>query len=87
MRPNFGAVYNIVDDDPAPRWEVEEYAASLLQCNAPPREIDMDPPDKVVVNDRIKNELDVRLAFPSYTQGIDAIVSGDVRPFDMKTRK
>jgi len=81
MYSNPGSVYNVVDDDPAPRWEVEAYAASLMDYPVPSRDMDMDPPEKHVMNERIKKELQVRLVFPSYKQGLDAIVAGDMRPF------
>mmetsp|Transcript_6314 Transcript_6314/g.12405 ORF Transcript_6314/g.12405 Transcript_6314/m.12405 type:complete len:311 (+) Transcript_6314:124-1056(+) len=81
MYPHPGSVFNIVDDDPAPRWQVEAYAASLLDYHVPPQETDMEPPDKIVMNERIKKELHVDLVFPSYREGLDAIVAGDMRPF------
>eukprot|EP00889_Picochlorum_renovo_P006693 jgi/Picre1/33723/NNA_001202.t1 len=60
---------------------VEAYAASLLDYHVPPQKTDMEPPDKIVMNDRIKKELHVDLVFPSYREGLDAIVAGDMRPF------
>ncbi len=38
--------------------------------------------EKRVRNGRIKQELGVQLAFPSYREGLAAIVAGDRRPFD-----
>lgn len=39
--------------------------------------------EKRVRNDRIKKELGVRLAFPTYREGLAAIAAGDMRPFDL----
>jgi nucleoside-diphosphate-sugar epimerase len=82
--PHPGAAYNVCDDDPAPPWEVVEYAAELLAMPPPPalpfeqaqlsemaRSFYDD--NKRVRNDRIKRELGVRLLYPSYREGLRAI--------------
>jgi nucleoside-diphosphate-sugar epimerase len=84
-RPNPGAVYNVCDDDPAPPWEVIEYAAELLGVPPPPavpfeqaRLSDMArsfyDDNKRVRNDRIKRELGVQLKYPSYREGLRALL-------------
>jgi nucleoside-diphosphate-sugar epimerase len=84
-RPNAGAVYNVCDDDPAPPWEVVEYAAELLGKPAPPavpferaQLSDMArsfyDDNKRVRNERIKRELDVQLKYPSYREGLRALL-------------
>jgi nucleoside-diphosphate-sugar epimerase len=89
-RPNAGAVYNVCDDDPAPPWEVVEYAAELLGIPAPsavPFEqaelSDMArsfyDDNKRVRNERIKRELGVQLMYPSYREGLRALSSSHSR--------
>ena len=84
-RPNPGAVYNVCDDDPAPPWEVLEYAAELLGMPPPPavpfeqaQLSDMArsfyDDNKRVRNERIKRELGVRLRYPDYRSGLTAIL-------------
>jgi nucleoside-diphosphate-sugar epimerase len=87
-RPNPGVVYNVCDDNPAPPDEVIAYAAELLGVEPPPavpfeqaqlsdmaRSFYAD--NKRVRNDRIKNELGVRLKHPDYRSGLQAILHGD----------
>jgi nucleoside-diphosphate-sugar epimerase len=85
-RPNAGAVYNVCDDDPAPPWEVVEYAAELLGIPAPPavpfEQAELSDmarsfydDNKRVRNDRIKRELGVQLMYPSYREGLRALSS------------
>ena len=86
-RPNPGAVYNVCDDDPAPPWEVVEFAAGLLGLQPPPaipfaeaalsamaRSFYDD--NKRVRNERIKRELGVRLTYPSYRDGLRGLLQG-----------
>jgi nucleoside-diphosphate-sugar epimerase len=84
-RPNPGAVYNVCDDDPAPPWEVIEYAAELLSV-LPPSAVPFEraplsdmarsfyDDNKRVRNERIKRELGVRLRFPDYRAGLRALL-------------
>jgi nucleoside-diphosphate-sugar epimerase len=84
--PNPGAVYNVCDDDPAPPWEVIEYAAELLGV-APPPTVPFEQAqlsdmarsfyddNKRVRNERIKRELGVQLKYPSYRTGLRALLS------------
>lgn len=85
-RPNPGAVYNVCDDDPAPPEDVLAHAATLLGLPPPP-EIPWDQArmtpmalsfyaeSKRVRNDRIKNELGVRLTYPDYRRGLAAVLA------------
>lgn len=78
------AVYNVTDDEPAAPQDVNAYAAKLLGV-APPLEIAYGAAEmsemarsfyganKRVGNARIKNELDVKLQFSTYREGLAAI--------------
>jgi nucleoside-diphosphate-sugar epimerase len=83
--PNRGAIYNLCDDDPAPPQDVIGYAAQLLNVPVPPEiafeDADLTPmarsfyaESKRVRNDRIKDELNVRLKFPTYREGLQAML-------------
>lgn len=85
-RPNPGAVYNLCDDDPAPPWEVIEYAAGLLGLPLPPavpfEQAQMSEmarsfyeDNKRVRNDRIKTELGVTLGYADYRAGLRALLN------------
>ena len=85
-RPFPGAIYNVCDDDPAPPQDVIAHAASLLGLPPPPDE-PFDTAEmtamarsfyaesKRVRNDRIKAELGVRLAYPTYREGLAALLA------------
>ena len=86
--PNPGAVYNVCDDNPAPPDEVIAYAAQLLGVEPPPavpfeqaelsemaRSFYAD--NKRVRNDRMKEELGVRLKYPDYRTGLQAILAAE----------
>ncbi len=87
-RPNPGAIYNVCDDDPAPPADVIDHAARLLGM-APPPLIPFDQArlsdmarsfyadNKRVKNERIKSELGVALAYPSYREGLAAILKDE----------
>lgn len=86
--PNPGAVYNVCDDDPAPPEDVIAYAAELTGLPMPPAEdyatAEMTPmarsfyaESKRVANDRIKDELGVRLIYPDYRAGLRALLHED----------
>ncbi len=85
-RPDPGAVYNLCDDDPAPPQDVIAEAARLLGLPIPPAEdfatAEMTPmarsfyaESKRVSNDRIKRELGVSLAYPTYLEGLAALLA------------
>ncbi|WP_101066989.1 SDR family oxidoreductase [Roseovarius salinarum] len=84
-RPDPGAVYNLCDDDPAPPQDVIAHAAQLLGAPMPPEvpfeQAEMSPmarsfyaESKRVANDRIKTELGVKLLYPSYRDGLPALL-------------
>lgn len=81
--PNPGAAYNCADDDPAPPQDVIAHACALLGVDPPPlvpfQEAELSAmarsfyaDNKRVRNERIKTELGVTLAFPSYRDGLVA---------------
>lgn len=83
--PNPGAIYNVCDDEPVPPQDVIAYAAELQGLPLPPAvpfdEADMTPmarsfynENKRVRNDRIKDELGVRLLYPDYRAGLEALM-------------
>lgn len=85
-RPNPGAAYNVCDDDPAPPEDVIAHAAELLGLPIPPavafETAEMTPmarsfyaESKKVQNDRIKDELGVTLLYPSYRDGLAALLA------------
>lgn len=79
-------VYNLADDEPSPPEDVIVHAAELLAMPTPPA-IAFDDPSisemqrsfysesKLVRNDRIKQDLGVRLAYPTYREGLAAIAA------------
>ncbi len=84
-RPNPGTAYNVCDDDPAPPEDVLSYAAHLLGLPDPPavrfEDADLSPmarsfysESKRVRNDRIKRDLGVTLQFPTYREGLAALL-------------
>ncbi|WGH77148.1 SDR family oxidoreductase [Jannaschia ovalis] len=80
-----GRIYNLCDDDPAPPQDVIAHAAELLGLPLP-EAVDFDAAElspmarsfyaesKRVRNDRIKDELGVRLAYPDYRAGLAALL-------------
>ncbi|MEB8388968.1 SDR family oxidoreductase [Rhodobacteraceae bacterium KMM 6894] len=83
--PNPGAVYNLCDDDPAPPQDVIAFAAELLGMPLPPEvrfeDAEMTPmarsfyaESKRVKNDRIKDELGITLRYPTYRDGLRAMM-------------
>lgn len=89
-RPNPGAVYNVCDDEPAAPAEVTAFACGLLGVDPPPEVRFADAARSMtpmgrsfwedsrrVRNDRIKDELGVRLAYPTYRDGLKAIYAAE----------
>ena len=91
-QPSPGQIYNLCDDEAAEQQVVEAYAAGLLGIEPPPlvpfdeaiRE--MSPIAKTfwqdnrrVDNTRIKNELGVKLIYPTYREGLTAIYQSSSR--------
>ena len=85
-QPNPGRIYNLADDEPAPPQDVTAFAAGLLGQEPAPsvafEDAELTPMGrsfydecKRVRNDRMKNELGVTLAYPTYREGLRAILS------------
>ncbi len=85
-RPRPGAAYNLCDDEAAPPQEVVAYACELLGREPPPlvpfEEAELSDmarsfyrDNKRVSNARIKAELGVTLEYPSYREGLRAILA------------
>ena len=85
-RPRAAGIYNLCDDEPAPASEVMAYAAGLLGLEPPPEErVDLDSlssaarrfyaESKRVSNARAKAELGWRPAYPTYREGLRAILA------------
>ncbi len=85
-RPNPGAAYNLADDEPAPPQDVVLHACRLLGVEPPPEvpiaaaglspmALSFYQENKRVVNRRIKDELGVRLAYPTYREGLAALLT------------
>lgn len=85
-RPRPGGIYNLCDDEPAPNSQVVAYGAALLGMEPPPEE----PLDlaslrpqarrfyaevKRVSNARAKGELGWYPAYPTYREGLSAILA------------
>lgn len=79
-----GGIWNVSDDEPAPPQDVIAYAAGLLGMEAPP-ELDFERAEmtamarsfysenKRVSNRRLREMLGVKLAYPTYREGILAL--------------
>jgi nucleoside-diphosphate-sugar epimerase len=80
------SIYNVSDDEPAPPEDVVAYAAELLGLPVPPA-ISFEAAgfskmaasfwaeSKRVRNSRIRNDLGVELAYPTYREGLQALAS------------
>lgn len=86
-RPAAGRVYNVCDDEPAAPADVVLEACRLLGVTPPPlvpfeaavlSEMGQSfwADNRRVRNDRIKAELGVTLSFPTYREGLAALVTG-----------
>lgn len=84
-QPHAGAIYNVADDEPAPPDEVIAHAAELLGVPPPPavpfEEADLSPMARSfyqgtrrIGNKRIKSELGVSLRYPTYRDGLAALL-------------
>lgn len=89
-RPDAAAIYNVCDDEPARPADVIAYACDLLGVDAPPLLTwdetvrDMSAmaqsfwqDDRRVSNHRIKHDLGVRLAWPSYRSGLRGVLAAE----------
>ncbi len=84
--PHPGRAYNVCDDEPCPPQEVVAFAAALLQRQAPPEiafaDADLSPmaksfyaESKRVSNQRMKEELGYKLLYPTYREGLTALLA------------
>jgi len=86
-RPNPGAIYNVCDDEPAAPADVTAYGCALLGVEPPPLipfEVaarEMSPmgrtfweDNRKVSNRRIREELEVELAYPDYRAGLEGVL-------------
>ena len=84
-RPQGGAIYNVADDEPAAPDAVVAYAAELLGVAPPPEvafaDADLSPMarsfyegSRRIGNARIKSELGVALAYPTYREGLASLL-------------
>jgi nucleoside-diphosphate-sugar epimerase len=83
------SVYNVADNEPAPPQDVVNFAAQLLQM-LPPPEIDFEAANlspmsaafygenRRARNVRLRNDLSLDLKFPSYREGLRAILTASV---------
>ncbi|CAN7021564.1 hypothetical protein IGI04_022616 [Brassica rapa subsp. trilocularis] len=91
-KPSSREIYNIVDDDPAPREEVFEYALEMIEKRWK-RKIETKPflyesreqsslrGEKRVSNEHMKDKLGVKLLYPSYKLGLQSIGEKMDNPF------
>lgn len=91
QKPRAGAVYNVTDDEPAPPQDVVACAARLAGIEPPPEEAFESAPlspmgrsfygeNKRVSNRLIKDELGIRLRFPTYREGLAALYAAGEYP-------
>ncbi len=87
--PHPGAIYNVSDDEPAAPEAVVAYGCRLLGRTPPPlvpiEAANLSPmaatfyrDNKRVSNARIKTELGVRLRYPNYRVGLEAVLAAEV---------
>lgn len=86
--PNAGRIYNVCDDEPSAPEAVVAFAAQLLGMDPPPLEKYAQVRDtlspmaasfydesKRVRNTRIRDELGVKLQYPTYREGLKALLA------------
>lgn len=85
QQPTSGEIFNLSDDLPAPSHEVDAYAACLLnvpppnlvpyeQANLSPIGLEFYQSHKRVSNDKVKKMFNMALKFPTYQEGLRAIL-------------
>lgn len=85
--PSPGEIYNVCDDEPAPAHEVVEYACGKMGVEPPPlipfeqaelsemgREFYSS--NRRVSNRKIRDKLGVMLKYPTYREGVNALLKG-----------
>lgn len=84
-KPRGGAIYNVADDEPATPGDVVAYAAKLMGVPPPPEvafaDADLSPMarsfyegSRRIRNARIKSELGIELRYPTYREGLAALL-------------
>ena len=85
QRPQPGEIYNVSDDHPSPPSEALNYACGLLNIK-PPTPISYEKAEltdmarsfyqanKRVSNKKIKKELGIKLQYPDYRVGLNALI-------------
>lgn len=87
FRRRVSGIFNVVDDEPSPPADPILYAAALLNREPPP-EVAFEEAAKAMTpmglsfwqecrrarNDRLKRELGVALSYPTYREGLDALL-------------
>jgi dTDP-4-dehydrorhamnose reductase len=79
-----GDIWNVADDEPAPPQDVIAYAAKLMGLAPPPEQaietVELSPlarsfydENKRASNRKLKEKLGVKLAFPTYREGLAAL--------------
>ena len=87
-RPNAGRAYSVCDDEAAPPQDVVAFAAGLLNLAPPPlipfEAAELSPmaqsfyaENKRIKNHRLKSELGIALAYPTYREGLRALFDGN----------
>lgn len=89
-RPDPGRIYNVVDDEPTPPQDVQAEAARLLGMPPPPTVDFADEAPRMsamarefysesrrVRNRRIREELGVTLAYPTYREGLQDVLAAE----------
>lgn len=88
MAERAGGVWNVADDEPSPPQDVVTYAAGLLGV-APPPEIPFESErlspmaasfyadNKRIANGAVKRDLKIALRYPTYREGLRALVDID----------
>ncbi|XP_008784961.1 protein YeeZ isoform X2 [Phoenix dactylifera] len=98
-----GKIYNVVDDDPAPRAEVFAFAEALIERRWPRMasrsacgsledlkslKENIHHGEKRVSNARLKKDLGVRLLYPTYRLGLQSILdSWELFPTDRESQQ
>lgn len=88
LHDGMGGAWNIADDEPAPAPDVVAYAAKLLGVAPPPlipfAGAELSPmarsfygANRRVANLRMKDDLGVRLGYPTYRDGLAALMAGE----------
>lgn len=96
--PASGEIYNVCDDAPSPSREVVEYACELLGIEPPPLVAFADAPlspmaqefyraNRRVANRKLREKLGVRLQYPTYREGLAALLPEYTSFFNTRSRE